>query len=125
MAHFAQLDENNIVQQVIVIANEDCGGGDFPSSEEPGQEFIAALGLPGTWKQTSYNNNFRKRYAGIGYSYDEVNDVFISLSPFVSWVLNSDFDWEAPIPMPTEGGPWRWNEELGDWEELPPPPVEQ
>jgi hypothetical protein len=124
MAHFAQLDEYNVVQQVIVIANEDCGGGEFPSSENPGQEFIATLGLGGVWKQTSYNNNFRKSYAGIGYSYDEVNDVFISPRPFASWVLNSEFDWEAPIPMPTEVGPWMWNEEAGNWEEIPMPPVE-
>lgn len=119
MAHFAQLDENNIVQQVIVIANEDCGGGDFPSSEEPGQEFIASLGLPGAWKQTSYNNNFRRRYAGIGYSYDEINDVFISPRPFNSWSLNSEFDWEAPVPMPTDSGPWIWNEESQEWQEIP------
>lgn len=123
MAHFAQLDENNVVQQVIVIANEDCGGGEFPSSEAPGQEFIATLGLGGVWKQTSYNNNFRKRYAGIGYSYDEVNDVFISPRPYASWNLNSEFDWEAPIPMPTEGGPWMWSEEAGNWEEIPMPPA--
>lgn len=124
MAHFAQLDENNVVQQVIVIANEDCGGGDYPTADQPGQEFIASLGLPGTWKQTSYNNNFRKHYAGIGYTYDEVNDVFISPRPFASWNLDSNFDWQAPVAMPTEGGPWIWNEEAGNWEEIPMPPAE-
>ena len=124
MAHFAQLDENNVVQQVIVIANEDCGGGEFPSSEAPGQAFISGLGLEGTWKQTSYNSNFRKHYAGIGYSYDEVNDIFISPRPFASWVLDENFDWQAPVAMPTEGGPWVWNEEAGNWEEFPMPPVE-
>lgn len=118
MAHFAQLDENNIVQQVIVIANNDCGGGDFPSSEALGQEFIASIGIEGIWKQTSYNNNFRKRYAGIGYAYDEVNDVFITPRPFPSWILDENFDWQAPVPMPENGGPWMWNEELGDWEEI-------
>ena len=124
MAHFAQLDENNVVQQVIVIANEDCGGGEFPSSEVPGQAFISGLGLEGTWKQTSYNNNFRKHYAGIGYTYDEVNDVFIAPRPFASWTLDENFDWQAPVAMPTEGGPWIWNEEAGNWEEIPMPPVE-
>lgn len=124
MAHFAQLDENNVVQQVIVIANEDCGGGDFPSSEAPGQAFIAGLGLEGNWKQTSYNSNFRKHYAGIGYTYDEINDVFISPRPFASWNLDENFDWQPPVAMPTEGGPWIWNEEAGNWEEIPMPPAE-
>jgi hypothetical protein len=124
MAHFAQLDENNVVQQVIVIANEDCGGGDYPSAETIGQQFISNLGLGGTWKQTSYNSNFRKHYAGIGYTYDEVNDVFISPRPFASWVLDNNFDWQAPVAMPTEGGPWMWNEEAGNWEEIPMPPAE-
>jgi hypothetical protein len=117
MAHFAQLDENNIVQQVIVIANEDCNEGDFPESEVPGQEFIAGLGLAGIWKQTSYNSNFRKLYAGIGYTYDEVNDVFLTHRPFASWILDENFDWQAPIPMPSEGT-WTWNEELGNWQEI-------
>lgn len=76
MAHFAQLDENNRVVQVIVVSNDDCGGGDFPASESVGQAFIASIGLGGTWKQTSYNNNFRKQYAGIGHVYDPIVDEF-------------------------------------------------
>jgi hypothetical protein len=67
MAHFAQIDDNDIVQQVIVIANDDCGGGDFPESEPAGQAFIASLGLTGTWLQCSYNANFRGAYPGPGY----------------------------------------------------------
>ena len=79
MAHFAEIDpHNNRVRQVIVIANADCGGGDFPESEPIGQAFIASLGLAGEWKQTSYNANFRGIYAGIGCIYDAVNDVFVS-----------------------------------------------
>jgi hypothetical protein len=78
MAHFAQLDSNNIVQQVIVVANEDCGGGEFPASEPAGQAFIASIGLTGTWKQTSYNSNFRGVYAGIGFAYDPEADVFVA-----------------------------------------------
>ena len=69
MAHFAQV-ENNIVQQVIVVANSDCGGGEFPESEPIGQAFIASLGLDGEWIQTSYHNNFRGTYAGIGYTWN-------------------------------------------------------
>lgn len=75
MAHFAQLNDN-IVQQVIVVSNDDCGGGDFPESEPIGQAFIASLGLAGVWLQTSYHANFRANYAGIGYTYDPQTDVF-------------------------------------------------
>ena len=77
MAHFAKV-ENGVVREVIVIGNDDCGGGDFPTSEAVGQAFIASLGLAGEWKQTSYNANFRSKYAGIGDTYDAVNDVFVA-----------------------------------------------
>jgi hypothetical protein len=79
MAHFA-LIENGLVSNVIVVANEDCGNLEFPASESVGQAFIASIGLPGEWKQTSYNNNFRGRYAGIGYTYDAVLDEFVEPS---------------------------------------------
>jgi hypothetical protein len=77
MAHFAQVNENNIVSEIIVIANSDCGGGDFPESEPIGQEFISSLGLIGEWLQTSYHANFRGAYAGIGYAYDAELDEFV------------------------------------------------
>lgn len=77
MAHFAQV-ENNIVKQVIVISNSDCGGGDFPESEPIGQAFISSLGIEGEWLQTSYHANFRGVYAGIEYTYDADADVFIA-----------------------------------------------
>jgi hypothetical protein len=77
MAHFAQIVGDTVVQ-VIVVGNDDCAGGTFPESEPAGQEFIASLGLPGEWKQTSYNNNFRGTYAGIGYKYDSQLDEFIA-----------------------------------------------
>ena len=77
MAHFAKID-NGIVSQVIVVSNDDCAGGNFPASEAAGQAFIASLGLAGEWKQTSYNANFRNKYAGIGDTYDAVNDVFVA-----------------------------------------------
>jgi hypothetical protein len=77
MAHFAKID-NGIVRQVIVVSNDDCAGGNFPASEAAGQAFIAGLGLAGEWRQTSYNGNFRGKYAGIGDIYDAVNDVFVA-----------------------------------------------
>jgi hypothetical protein len=77
VAHFAQVT-NDIVQRVIVVSNDDCGGGDFPASESIGQAFIASLGLAGEWKQTSYSGSFRSKYAGIGDIYDAVNDVFVA-----------------------------------------------
>jgi hypothetical protein len=76
MANFAEIDENNIVQQVIVVSNEDCGGGIYPSSDPIGAAFCNSL-LGGTWLQTSYNNSFRGVYAGIGYTYDPIENVFI------------------------------------------------
>ncbi len=81
MAHFARIDENNIVQEVLVVDN---------SQEHRGQDFLANdLGLGGRWIQTSYNNNFRKQYAGIGYTYDETKDIFVSPQPFPSWTLDA------------------------------------
>ena len=77
MAHFAKI-ENNTVKNVIVVSNDDCGGGEFPDSEPIGQEFIASLGLSGEWLQTSYHANFRGCYASIGFTYDPNNDVFVA-----------------------------------------------
>lgn len=76
MAHFAQI-AGDTVTQVIVVSNDDCGNLEFPESEPVGQEFIASIGLAGEWKQTSYNNNFRGRYAGIGFRYDRQLDEFV------------------------------------------------
>jgi hypothetical protein len=77
MAHFAQVD-SNVVREVIVIDDSDCGGGNFPESEPMGQAFIAGIGLAGEWRQTSYNGNFRETYAGIGYTFDAELDVFVA-----------------------------------------------
>lgn len=77
MAHFAKI-ENNVVTQVIVVSNNDCGGGRFPASEPIGQAFLASLGLDGDWKQTSYSGSFRNCYAGIGFIYDEETDDFVA-----------------------------------------------
>jgi hypothetical protein len=75
MAHFALIDDTNTVREVLTVANDDCGGGDFPASEPVGQTFIASLGIAGTWLQTSYHANFRGKYAGIGDLWDGTNFV--------------------------------------------------
>jgi hypothetical protein len=79
MAHFAQVNDDNIVQRVIVIGNDDCGGGEFPESEPIGQQFIASLGLTGTWLQTSYSGSFRGQYAGPQMSYNPQIDEFVDI----------------------------------------------
>jgi hypothetical protein len=110
MAHYAFLDENNIVTEVITGIDE--------------TELIEGLDTE-TWygnfrgqvcKRTSYNNNMRKQYAGIGFSYDAVNDVFIAPQPYPSWSLDESFDWQPPTPMPTQGK-WDWDEATLSWVE--------
>jgi hypothetical protein len=114
MAHFAQI-ENNIVTRVIVVADADCAGGQFPESDPIGAAFCNNL-LGGTWKQTSYNSNFRKYYAGIGYKYDSALDMFITPQPFSSWTLDAQGDWQAPVPKPE--GPHTWDEDAQEWVEI-------
>ena len=99
MAHFAQLDENNVVTQVIVVSNEDTSDSNGVEDELIGIAFCKKLlGANTRWKQTSYNNNMRVRYAGIGYSYNEALDAFIPPKPFDSWVLdNASADWQSPL----------------------------
>jgi len=104
MAHFAELNNSNEVLRVIVISNDDVDshGGDLSSEAEIFVASIVPHSENGTaWKQTSYNNNFRKQYAGIGDSYDSSKDKFISPQPFSSWTLDSNDDWEAPVTKPT------------------------
>ena len=136
MAHFAQLDENNVVTQVIVVANEDTSDVNGNEVEEIGVAFCKKLlGADTNWKQTSYNNNFRVRYAGIGYSFNAELDAFIAPKPFESWVLNTETaDWESPVgsaPALTEAeiearSFYRWDEEAGAWELFTPePPAEE
>ena len=106
MAHFAQLDKNSIVTQVIVVNNEDCLDSDGNESEPVGIAFCQdLLGADTNWVQTSYNNNIRFRYAGIGMKYDSTNDVFYGQQPYPSWTLsNSTWDWEPPVAMPDDAG---------------------
>lgn len=113
MAHFAELDDNNIVVRVIVVSNDDCLDADGNESESVGQQFCERL-LGGRWIKTSYNNNIRKQYAGIGYSYDEDADVFVAPQPFPSWTLDENHDWQPPVPYPAEGE-WMWDDAEGDW----------
>jgi len=119
MAHFAQLDDNNIVTQVIVVANEELLL-DGVENETKGVLFCKSLfGNDTKWKQTSYNGNIRKNYAGIGYNYDSGRDAFIAPQPFPSWLLNEDTcRWEAPTPMPTDGKMYSWNETTLSWDEI-------
>lgn len=121
MAHFARINSiTNIVIEVNVVNNDDVQNLPFPESELVGIAFLAPWNQEGTyWKQTSYNNNFRKNYAAIGGVYDSVRDAFIPPKPFASWVLNEDTClWDAPTPMPTDGKPYGWNEQTQQWEEI-------
>ena len=113
MAHFAKV-ENGIVTDVIVVANNDCGGGEFPESEPIGQAFLASLGLTGEWKQTSYNSKFRSVYASRGWIYNSATDEFRSPQPYPSWTWSNKI-WNPPTPMPSTGGPYRWSEEDLEW----------
>jgi len=102
MSHFAKLDNNNIVTQVIVSEQN------FINSGHVGDSFL--------WVQTSYNGNFRKNYAGIGYTYDKGRDAFIPPKPYPSWLLNEDTClWDAPVAMPDDDQRYTWNEETSNW----------
>jgi hypothetical protein len=117
MAHFAQLDDAGTVVNVIVVHNNELLD-DGVESEAKGIAFCQSL-FGGTWKQTSYNGNIRKNYAGVGYTYDSNRDAFISAQPYPSWSLNeSTCTWQAPVPMPTDNKPYRWDEEARSWVEI-------
>jgi hypothetical protein len=107
MAHFAEIDSNNRVLRVIVVAND--------------LEFIGSQwchdNFGGTWIQTSYNKNMRKNYAGIGYYYDKYRDAFIPPQPFISWIFDEETcNWKPPIPYPNDGKYYIWNESIQNWE---------
>jgi hypothetical protein len=123
MAHFAQLDANNVVTQVIVVANKDTADANGVEKEYIGAAFCEKL-FGGTWKQTSYNGTIRKNYAGIGYTYNADIDAFVPPKPFASWVLNNETaQWEAPVPMPEDAGTgeppkmYSWDEATTSWKE--------
>ena len=102
MAHFAKIDNSNVVTKVIVAEKE------FINSGLVGDEFL--------WVQTSYNSSFRKNYAGVGYTYDKTKDAFIAPKPYPSWVLVEDTcQWEAPVSYPTDGQAYTWDEDTTAW----------
>lgn len=107
MAHFAKLDQNNVVIDVVVIRDED---------ETTYADWRKQFGE--TYVQTSYNNRIRKQYAGIGFTYNKTADVFVAPQPFPSWTLDSNYDWQPPIPRPINKKAYRWNEEERIWAEI-------
>jgi hypothetical protein len=117
MAHFAQIDENNIVVSVIVVDNKDTADVNGVEKEYIGAAFCERL-FGGTWKQTSYNGNLRKNYAGIGYTYHSDIDAFVSPQPFPSWTLDADAKWQAPVAMPTDDKMYSWDEATTSWIEI-------
>jgi hypothetical protein len=112
MAHFAKLGTGNIVEKVEVVSN------DIAVTEQAGSDFLNKIyNTRDVWKQTSYNNNIRKNFAGIGFTYDQQRDAFIPPKPYNSWILNEQtFNWEAPVARPTDGKKYNWNESLVNWE---------
>jgi hypothetical protein len=116
MAHFVRLNQDSIVTEVIIVANQeliDQGGNE---SEAVGIAFCQQLfGADTRWVQTSYNARIRKNYAGIGYTYDAVNDNFIAPQPYLSWTLDSNDQWQPPVPQPQAPPQTHWNEELQKW----------
>jgi hypothetical protein len=107
MAHFAEIDNDNKVIRVLVVADE---------YEKDGQKYLSkTLGLGGTWIQTSYNSQIRGIYAGVGYSYDKTEDIFITPQPFPSWIREGSI-WNSPIAHPKDGEGYQWNEENQSWD---------
>ena len=117
MAHFARIDENGLVLQVVVVDNKDTADASGVEKEHIGAAHLEKI-LGGTWKQTSYNGNMRKNYAGIGYTYRVDIDAFVPPQPFASWTLNVDAQWEPPVAMPQDGNMYSWDESTTSWTEI-------
>lgn len=118
MAHFAEIDQFGKVKRVIVVSNADTSDASGVEKEHIGAAFCEKL-FGGTWKQTSYNGNFRKNYAGIGYTYNADIDAFVPPQPYASWVLNNTTaQWEAPVAMPQDGKRYSWDEATKTWKEM-------
>lgn len=117
MAHFAKLDDKNVVLGVYVVHNNELLDENGNESEQKGINFLIQLfGGYQYWKQTSYSRRIRKNYAGIGHTYDSVRDAFIPPKPFPSWVLNETTClWDAPVPMPNDSKQYVWNEDQLNW----------
>lgn len=118
MAHFAQIDENNIVTRVTVVSNDVMLDEQGVEQEGIGASFCSSL-FGGSWVQTSYNETFRKNFAGVGFFYDASKDAFIAPRPFASWSLNeTTCKWEPPTPYPADGKNYLWDEETTSWVEV-------
>lgn len=119
MAHFAEIDGNNIVLRVVVVDNKDTSTAQGVEKEYIGAAYLESL-LGGTWVQTSYNGKIRKNYAGVGFTFDQQRNAFIPPKPYPSWVLNEETClWQAPVPMPTDGKMYVWDEDTQSWKESP------
>lgn len=118
MAHFAEIDASGNVLRVIVVSNFDILDINGNESEQVGKNFCENL-FDGIWVQTSYNSNFRKNFAGIGYTYDSQRDAFIPPKPYSSWILDDLIcRWMPPIPYPQDGKNYKWNDVTNNWEEV-------
>jgi hypothetical protein len=120
MAHFAEIDGSNIVKRVVVVGNDvQTAAGPLGNNDMhvDGETWCINFFKGGTWKQTSYNHNFRKQYAGIGYTFDSAKDKFISPQPYASWALDENDDWQAPVTYPTDDTDKRisWDEAGQQW----------
>ena len=117
MAHFAKIGLNSKVLEVQVVANEVLHDSNGVEQEVNGIDFLTKLTGWSIWKQTSYNGNMRKNYAGIGDTYDEDRDAFIAPKPYPSWTLNeTTCRWEAPVPLPDDENNYVWNESTQQWD---------
>ena len=122
MATFAKIGLNNKVIEVHSVTNEVLHDSNGIEQEVNGIDFLTKLTGWAVWRQTSYNNNIRKNYAGIGFTYDEDRDAFIPKQPYASWVLNETTClWEAPVAYPDDGKRYNWNEETTSWDEIVSP----
>ena len=116
MAHFAKIGLDNIVTEVLVVANRETMDSNGVEHEYIGIDFLKTLTGHATWLQTSYNENIRKNFAGIGYTYDSQRDAFIAPKPYPSWVLNEQTcKWDAPIAYPTDEKIYSWDESIVAW----------
>ena len=117
MAHFAKLDENNVVLDVNVVDNNTIDNLPFPESEPVGVQFLTQWSVGySNWKQTSYNASFRKNFAGIGFTYSADLDAFVPPKPYPSWLLNTTTcQWQAPVPYPNDGKMYQWDEATQSW----------
>lgn len=123
MPYYAQIDDSGLVIRVVSIAESNALDENGQEDEAIGAEFVRRVVGDGLWIRTSYNGRIRKQYAGPGFTYNSEHDVFIAPSPFPSWVLDDQFDWQAPVPYPTDGRHYYWDEESLSWQLMPQAPA--